>query len=709
MDDTLAAFLSHKDLLGKAILYFFHDIIRQDDRVAKTQAALQQEGLIISVKNIETAIKTAYDDFNQAAVSQSTQLVEIAQQLQNLQAWQRRNEFLTQFSQQFPAWRELLNHQVEHLLNGVEHVFAKLEEVHEDVIETKDLAEQILAQLSKLMASQNLSSQIKPRDEFTQHNSRSLKQIEEVALQFKQLSTNNPEYSRVSNMMGSTLSSIGNLEQAERVFRKAIENTNNNAEKALGHFNLFNVYLRRQTYQPALAELQTAIELDSERYALHDINKGYYPIERLLGAGGMGCVLLCKNKNCLIKQERVVVKCFWETLKADINEVFNEPFNMSDIAGDFVPKPLDYGYANNAKGERAYFVTEYIEGAIDGEAWLEKYGPMDLETTLEVGLQIAKGLQLAHDNGIYHLDLKPANLLFKQTESGIDLKIIDFGLSQVATSLSELGKQKSKTGLSVFGQAVLGGTLDYSPPEQQSFARHCEPDAKNDVFAFGATMYRLCTQKRPRPFRERDLPNVQALRDLLCDCVEDERENRPDSARELVSQLEEIAGKSDAQKRQAEIAKQKAEEEQKKLSYRYTDNGDGTVTDNRTGLIWLKKANCFGRHSWKTAMESATKLADGQCDLSDGSKAGDWRLPTREEWEAMVDDRYNYPALSNAAGTGQWKEGDAFSGVQLDKYWSSSSCANGSAFAWNVPLTSSNVDNGNKTVTHYVWPVRGGV
>jgi serine/threonine protein kinase len=323
-------------------------------------------------------------------------------------------------------------------------------------------------------------------------------------------------------------------------------------------------------------------------------------------------------------------------------------------------------------------------------------------------LRCAKGLQLAHDNGIYHLDLKPANLLLKRTESGIDLKIIDFGLSQVATSLSELGKQKSQTGLSVFGQAVLGGTLDYSPPEQQSFNRWCEPDAKNDVFAFGATMYRLCTQNSPRFFRERDLPDVQALRDLLYDCVEAEREKRPDSARELVSKLEEIAGKSEAQKRQAEIAKQKADEEQKKLSYRYTDNGNGTVTDNRTGLIWLKNANCFGQQDWETAMQSAAKLADGQCGLSDDSKAGDWRLPTKEELKAMLDDRYRFPALSNAEGKDKWKEGDAFSGVQTSGNWSSSTGANYTTSAWYVNLNFGVVSSNNKTLTNYVWPVRGG-
>jgi len=555
VDDTLAAFLSQDELLGKAILYFFREIIRKDDRVAKTQAALQREGLAIQGQKIESALKTTQNNLNQAIASQSTQLVEIAQQLQHLQqaqsAWQSRSELFTQLSQQFPAWRDLLNHRLDQLVNGVKQVFEKIEEVHDDVKDIKSLVEEILAQL---MARQNLSSQVKARDEFTQHDSRSLDVIRKVALQFKQLPTTDPEYSRLSIMLGSALSSTGNLEQAEKFFRKAIENSKTEAEKALAHFNLFQVYLRRKAYQQALAELQVAIELDQDRYALHDIRKGYYPIEKLLGAGGMGCVFLCQNKNRLLKNrlqknpERVVVKCFWETLKGDINKVFNEPFTMSDIAGEFVPEPLDYGYANQ---EQAYFVTEYIEGAIDGESWLKNYGPMDLKTTLDVGLQVAKGLQLAHENGIYHLDLKPANLLLKRTKTGITVKMIDFGLSQVATSLGE--RAKSKSGLSAFGQAVICGTLDYAPPEQQSFDRACEPDAKNDVFAFGATMYRLCTQKRPRPFRERDLPKVQALRDLLCDCVEDERANRPNSARELVSSLEKIV---DERKGQAEIAEQ---------------------------------------------------------------------------------------------------------------------------------------------------------
>jgi hypothetical protein len=147
---------------------------------------------------------------------------------------------------------------------------------------------------------------------------------------------------------------------------------------------------------------------------------------------------------------------------------------------------------------------------------------------------------------------------------------------------------------------------------------------------------------------------------------------------------------------------------------RYTDNGNGTVTDNRSGLIWLKNANCFGRQDWKTAMQSAANLASGQCGLRDGSRRGMWRLPSKEEWEAMIDKKYvdrenrNPPALSNAAGTGTWKEGDAFSGVQASYYWSSTTYAYYTPYVWYVSLNYGPVYTGVKNYTYYVWPVRGG-
>jgi hypothetical protein len=147
--------------------------------------------------------------------------------------------------------------------------------------------------------------------------------------------------------------------------------------------------------------------------------------------------------------------------------------------------------------------------------------------------------------------------------------------------------------------------------------------------------------------------------------------------------------------------------------YRYVDNGDGTVIDNRSGLIWLKNANCFGVHNWITAMQSAANLASGQCGLRDGSRRGIWRLPTLDEWKAMVGvkymdwENYSQPMLSNAAGTGPWKEGDAFSGVQPDSYWSSATDVNVAFNAWYVNLGNGIVnDRDKKTGAHFVWPVR---
>jgi len=65
---------------------------------------------------------------------------------------------------------------------------------------------------------------------------------------------------------------------------------------------------------------------------------------------------------------------------------------------------------------------------------------------------------------------------------------------------------------------------------------------------------------------------------------------------------------------------------------RFVDNGDGTVTDTNTGLVWLKDAYCFGLpgpyDNWNDAMALVAGLSDGQCGLADGSSPGDWRLPT---------------------------------------------------------------------------------
>src|ERR1051325_9727501 len=71
---------------------------------------------------------------------------------------------------------------------------------------------------------------------------------------------------------------------------------------------------------------------------------------------------------------------------------------------------------------------------------------------------------------------------------------------------------------------------------------------------------------------------------------------------------------------------------------RFQDNKDGTVTDTATGLIWLKDSNLFGYVQWNEALAKARTLASDSVEgLSDGSKAGDWRMPNIRELLSLVD------------------------------------------------------------------------
>ena len=209
--------------------------------------------------------------------------------------------------------------------------------------------------------------------------------------------------------------------------------------------------------------------------------------------------------------------------------------------------------------------------------------------------------------------------------------------------------------------------------------------------------------------REKALHDIQVekeainqLKNLVEEKIKDLNQTVDDIKNEIAKPLEEKIAQV-----QSEIQRLNSEMK-KNVKLLYWDNDDGTVTDNRTQLIWLKNANCFGKMIWENAMQKAANLKSGQCGLSDDSHAGDWRLPTKKEWNVMVDRRYNNPAIPNAAGTSKWEEGDAFSGVQAGYYWSSSAYVNSPTNASIVNLLNGTVNSAYQPSATYVWPVRGG-
>lgn len=135
------------------------------------------------------------------------------------------------------------------------------------------------------------------------------------------------------------------------------------------------------------------------------------------------------------------------------------------------------------------------------------------------------------------------------------------------------------------------------------------------------------------------------------------------------------------------------------VSPRFTDNEDGTVRDNLTGLIWLKDANCFGlTSSFEFAVGRASQLSEGQCGLQDDSEAGDWSLPNRKELLSLVYFGNHSPALP---------DNHPFTSVQSDYYWTSSSKL--SEERWVISLGVGKIfDNqtGYGQSSNYIWPVR---
>ena len=161
----------------------------------------------------------------------------------------------------------------------------------------------------------------------------------------------------------------------------------------------------------------------------------------------------------------------------------------------------------------------------------------------------------------------------------------------------------------------------------------------------------------------------------------------------------------------------------------YVNCGNGTVTDNRTGLVWLADANCLGLVTWYEAMEFVAGLKDipadlaaaaDDCGLSDGSSSGEWRLPSIDEWEAMVTDAVamgcSDPAITNDAGTFCWSTicgavgvVCSFSDVESGFYWSATTTADTHSIAWVVSMFTGSVPGSlSKSFSHLAWLVRAG-
>jgi serine/threonine-protein kinase len=206
---------------------------------------------------------------------------------------------------------------------------------------------------------------------------------------------------------------------------------------------------------------------------------GRYDVLEMLGSGGMGVVYRAFDREV---GEVVAIKALRPDL-GDIDATLLERFKQElrlarRITHRNVVRTYDLGEV-----EGTYYITMELVRGTTVAALIREAGRLDVPATLTIGKQVCRALEVAHEEGVIHRDVKPQNLLVDQ--SGF-LKVMDFGIARLAEHQSEPGRALTAAG-------VVVGTPQYMAPEQL----FGEPvDGRSDLYATGAVLFE-CATGRP--------------------------------------------------------------------------------------------------------------------------------------------------------------------------------------------------------------------
>jgi serine/threonine protein kinase/dienelactone hydrolase len=258
---------------------------------------------------------------------------------------------------------------------------------------------------------------------------------------------------------------------------------------------------------------------------------GKYKIIEVSGRGGMGIVYRAEDTKL---KRNVALKFLPPELTQD--EEARERFVLEAQAAAALSHPnICTIHEIDEEEGKSFIAMEYVEGQTL-RAKIEK-GPMEIDESLDIAIQVAGGLEEAHKKGIIHRDIKSANIMV--TDKG-QAKIMDFGLAKV----------KGATLLTREGTTL--GTVAYMSPEQ---AKGKEVDHRSDIWSLGVVLYEmLCGQlpfkgereasilysvvhEEPKPLKEikRDLP--PELQEIITRSLKKKPESRYSSAAEILKDL----------------------------------------------------------------------------------------------------------------------------------------------------------------------------
>ncbi|MFO0843477.1 MAG: protein kinase [Gemmataceae bacterium] len=333
---------------------------------------------------------------------------------------------------------------------------------------------------------------------------------------------------------------------------------------------------------------KATVELPSELQAL-----GKFEAIRKLGEGGMGAVFLARH-TFLDRPVAIKVMSGAAVGHAEARERFLAEMRAGGrLHHPNVAQTIDAAQA----GDTLFLVMEFVEGASLDRVVARK-GPLPRRLACRCVRQAALGLQHAHERGMAHRDVKPANLMVARDGT---VKVLDFGLARLPAAQGQSRKTEFQTFM---------GTADYVAPEQAKDARTA--DTRSDIYSLGCTLYFLLAGRPPfegATFIEvatkhvtdepEPLLNLPAeLWAVIARMMAKKREDRYQTPAEVAEALQPFAEKQDAAEESSEIdVTPPPLPKPKRRVPVWLVAGAGVAVPLTAGLVWLLVSLLFG--DWK--------------------------------------------------------------------------------------------------------------